>query len=117
MPQYTKSGNNYRVSYITGPKHILLGLLIEEGSNNEIAMTSLGTAGKCNHGALNLDNIKESVIEGVEKANKSFGTNYSVKEIEYVENDTPDYTLYAHCAYLIAKGIYEGAEFQVVNEQ
>ena len=117
MPQYTKSGNSYRVSYITGPKHILLGLLVDEVGSKDIAMTSLGTAGNCKHGTLNLESIKESVIEGITKANTSYGTNYSVKEIEYVENDTPDYSLYAHCAFLIAKGIHEGAEFKVANEK
>ncbi len=115
MPQYIKSGNTYRISYITGPKHIILGLLLDEGKINDVVITSLGTAGTCNHGALDLGRIKERVIEGVAKANESFGTTYTVNEIEYVENDTPDYNLYAYCAFLIVKGLHEGIEFSVAN--
>ncbi len=115
MPQYTKSGKSYRASYITGPQHILLGLLFGESKN--IALTSLGTLGECNHGTLNLKRIRNSVIEGVAKANSSFGTNYMVSEIEYVENDSPNYELYAHCVFLIAKGLHEGIEFKVSNEK
>jgi tRNA G37 N-methylase Trm5 len=117
MPQYVKSGDSYRISYITGPKHILLGLILAEESASDVAITSLGTTGTCNHGTLNLERIKDRVIEGVAKANESFGTTFKVKEIEYVENDTPDYNLYAYCAFLLIKGLHEGVEFMAPNEK
>ena len=116
MPQYIKSGDSYRVAYITGPKHVLLGLIFKESGKNEVNIVNLGEAeGDCNHGTLSLEAIKESILEGVAKANTSFGTNYTVKQIEYVENDTPDYAIYPLCAYLIVKGLNQGIEFKVVN--
>ena len=116
MPQYTRSGDYYRVSFVTGPSHVLLGLLLGVGNKANIDMVSLGVAGKCNHGSHDLENMKQSVIEGVSKANNEFGTNFTIKEIQYVKNDTPNYTLYVHCAYLIIKGIYEGKQFKVFSE-
>ncbi|BFM13651.1 hypothetical protein R50072_38040 [Simiduia litorea] len=116
MPQFTRSGDHYRVTYISGPSHVLLGLLLDEGNETKIDMVGLGAVGTCNHGSHNLENMKQGVIEGVSKANTKFSTNFSIKEIEYVENDTPNYTLYAHCAYLIIKGIYEGEQFKVFSE-
>ena len=93
----------------------MLGLLLDEKSASDVAITSLGAAGTCNHGTLNLERIKDRVTEGVTKANESFGTTFKVKEIEYVENDTPDYNLYAYCAFLIIKGLHEGVEFTASN--
>ena len=112
MPQYTKSNESYRVSYITGPSHVLLGLTLSQAKPAAINIRNLGSAGKCHHGQLNLESIKESVIEGVTKANQLCGTKYYVGQIEYIENDTPNYALYTHCAYLIIKGLHEGIEFK-----
>lgn len=91
-----------------------MGLLFGDDSNDEISIACLSTAGNHPPGNLDLERMKRSVTDGLNRANKSFGTHFKVKEIEYVESDTPDYTLYEQCAFLIAKGIHEGIAFKVI---
>lgn len=115
MPSYTKSEDSYRVSYITGPQHVLLGLRFDETVCNKVELVSLGISGACNHGELDTRKIRTRVMEGISKANTEFKTNYILGRIEYVENDSPNYSLYGHCAYLIVKALHEGIEFSVAK--
>lgn len=111
MPHFSKQGNHFFVSYITGPSHVRLGLLFGE-NGKELKLTKQPPISECNHGELNEDKIKEAVFAGIALANEKFNANFQPLEIIYVENDSPRYDLFAICAKRICERIAQGGEFE-----
>src|SRR5262245_25233926 len=102
MPGFTKKGDTYFCSYITGPSHVLLGLRL--GSPSVIpSMVRLPAKQNCQHGALDEDRIREAVQQGLAQVFARLGVELHVAEISYVADDSPRYEMYQHCAMLLAE--------------
>jgi hypothetical protein len=63
------------------------------------------------HGALDEREILRAVVAGIRDASESTGIEIHPIEIVYVENDSPRYSLYRYCAYLIAQRVMSGEPF------
>lgn len=83
--QFIFDGKAYKAVKISGPNN-LLSLVFDTNGNKEIKVLAL----KGNTSA-NIDKwgIKNQVSSGLEEANKEFGINYKIKEIQLVPFDTP----------------------------
>jgi nickel-dependent lactate racemase len=101
MPQFSKQGDYYYISYITGPAHVMLGLIFSKEHVVSPKVVQRPAIGEHEHSALDEKEIERAVIEGIESANKRLGSDYFVSEIVYVVNDSPRYELYKHCAELL----------------
>ncbi len=102
MPQFsTKDGRHY-VSYITGPRHVLLGVCFSDQPMTP-TLNKQPPNGSCFHGVLDEDKILEAVLSGLETFERETGTKAWVSEILYVENDSPAYDIFAYCALLLAR--------------
>jgi hypothetical protein len=102
MPHYeTKVGRHF-VSYITGPRHVRLGVCFSDQPTTP-TMIKQPPIGDCIHGHLDEGKILQSVLSGLEAFERETGTKAWVSEIVYVENDSPAYDLFASCALLLAR--------------
>lgn len=98
MPHFSEDGDLKVVSYITGPRHVRLGLKFAT-SPRTLVLTQRPAIGGCDHGALDPARVEEAVLRGAADA----GEELFVERIEYVANDSPDYALYRRCAHELAK--------------
>ena len=105
LPTFTVDGNRHFVCYITGPSRIRLGLTFSEISVRCPAIVCQSTVGTCDHGEIDQPSLIEAVAAGVREVS---GSLYVV-EIVYVTNDSPRYSLYRHCAHLLAERFLQGS--------
>ena len=110
MPQFTKRGHRYFVSYITGPSHVLLGLAFGQ-ADGEPLLVQKPPVGGCHHVPLDEGRIREAVRDGLADARDRAGIALHATEIVYVADDSPRYDTYRHCAYLLAERVASGGEF------
>lgn len=109
MPSYWTDGGCYFVSYITGPAHVLLGLRLWRGGGEaHVAMTRRPAVGQCGCGPVDEEQVRGAVLTGITSANTALETDWQPTEIVYVEDDTPRYSLYSHCAALIVERVNGG---------
>jgi hypothetical protein len=97
MPHFSQDGDLDVVSYVTGPKHVRLGLKFATSPRTTV-LTVRPPIGGCDHGVLDPAKIEDAVLRGVADASAEL----FVERIEYVANDSPDYVLYNVCARLLA---------------
>ena len=110
MPQFTKHGHRYFVSYITGPSHVLLGLAFGQ-ADAAPAIFEIPPVGGCHHGSLDEARIRDAVRGGLADARERAAITLHATEIVYVADDSPRYDLYRHCAFLLAERVGRGGEF------
>ncbi len=98
----------YRGSHISGPTHNYLGLRIQ--ANCTVAqVTVLPPVGGCHHhDGLNAGEVREWILEGIDRANCELGTNYGVSYAEIVENDSRRPEVYAELARRIVREAHSG---------
>ncbi len=109
MPQFTYRDGRYCGSYITGPKHIWLGLRF--GTSQELQVIRLPAIGGRLHEVIDEVRLVEAIQAGVCEAEKEAGAHLAVEEVAYVENDTPSYALYQTCGKQIALRFLNGEGF------
>lgn len=110
--QFSKRGDFYRVSWISGLEHNFLAIVFVDGDDvPEPQIQMLPVIGECRNTALKESEIFNSVIKGVAEANRVFDTTFRVSRIEYVANDTPPENRYAMLAYHIVGRLVAGGEF------
>ena len=114
MPNFTTDSRFHYISFITGPSHNLLGLELGKDTQGKIELIKKPCIGDCDHGMINEAQLLIAIQDGVKKANSEKNAQYSIKSVVYVENDSPRYDIYKHCAELIVKRLYEGGNFAVV---
>jgi hypothetical protein len=115
MPNFSKEGKYFFVSYVTGPSHVRLGLALIASTVVEPPLLVVNSrVGDCCHGKIDEVRLKEAVIAGVRAANLTLGTSVQAIEIAYIPNDSPRYELFSHCARLIVE--YFQNEFQRGDE-
>jgi len=90
--RYSKQGNMYRVSRITGSQDNILGIVFSDnnaaekdasknyGEKIELVEwdTKEGAAIKCSG-----EQVLEQVLSGLNKANEDLGKNYRISKIQY----------------------------------
>lgn len=101
MPHYRTTGNLTSVSYVTGPRHVWLGLELSTTPHPGPTVVRRPPNGTCDHGEI----LEAEVIAAVRRGLR--GTGLSPVRVVFVDNDTPDYGLYAHCAKLLARRFLE----------
>lgn len=100
MPIFTTDGTRVYAAYITGPKHVLLGLQFTNLPVQRPTVVCRPPIGRSAHpGPLNEAKVVEAVVDGV----KGVAPNVEISEIVYVADDTPDYGLYERAASELAK--------------
>lgn len=97
MPIFGKEGDLHTISYITGPQHVWLGVAFAERSEVKPSIVRRPPVTSCHHGEIDPARIVQAVMAGIK------GSGRCVKRIEYVENDSPVYSLYEYCANLLAE--------------
>jgi hypothetical protein len=102
------------VSYVTGPSHVTLGLSFG-GSSAAAKLIKAPAIGGCSHGTLDEGHILTAVNEGVAKAAGDSGSTLCLSEVVYVENDSPNYGLFRHCAYLISRRLLNNEPFSTAS--
>ena len=102
MPQFGHQDGFDTVSYITGPSHVLLGIHFSTEPVASLELTKRQRIGSCSHGPLDEARIIESIQAGVAAANAETGANLFAAKAFYVEDDSPRYTLFERCAYVLA---------------
>lgn len=109
MPSFAKDGKHFVVSYITGPSHVLLGLAVSrERSDSDVLMVRRPAARRCLCGSVEERRVREAVLAGIAAANHDLGSDWRPTEIVYVEDDSPRYSLYEHCAKQLVERIDGG---------
>ncbi|QMV73340.1 hypothetical protein HS961_11145 [Comamonas piscis] len=108
-----KEGRHY-VSYITGPSHVLLGIKFTSAPTEPLIIKTANTSG-CSHGHLDEARIKAAVTNGLSSFREEFGIDLHAEEIVYVENDSPRYNLFTGVAYLLAKHLSDGGDFDSIS--
>lgn len=106
MATFSRTNGRYQVSYITGPSHVLVGIVLGgQGETPKVVRHS--NSSTCEHGPLDERRICESVLEGIAES----GAKLVPSEIHYVEGDSPNYGLYKYCGLLLARRIASGEDF------
>jgi len=115
MPSYTQSGEFYGVSYITGPAHVLLQVSFASVPVSEPSLVALPAVSALPHTALDPQQILGAVLSAATATNAELGTAFFPAVIRYVADDSPRYSLYAHCATLLIRRLASGEPFQPVT--
>lgn len=97
MAHVVRQDDLLTVSYITGPQHVWLGIAFVPQAAAEPTIVMRPARGTCTHGALDPSQLVPAVLAVAHE----YGLH--VERIEYVENDSPAYSLYAHCARILAQ--------------
>lgn len=102
MPQFGRKGDLFTVAYITGPRHLWLGLKFSPVPVERPTVVKQPRIGTCDHGKID----ELLLLDAVVTACADHG--FHPERIEYVENDSPIYSLYAHCARLLMERAASG---------
>jgi hypothetical protein len=108
--QFVFDGKFYKAIKITGPRHNMLGLVLDKNSNHEIDVIALRSSKDESNNISSLD-VKDQVLSGVEAINHKFGVKYTVEKIQFVSSDTPSESVYKELTIEILKRIIAGEEF------
>jgi len=106
MPQFGRKGDLVTVAYITGPRHLWLGLKFSLKPVEKPTVVKQPPIGTCAHGPID----ERLLVEAVVAACHELGSH--AERIESVENDSPVYSLYAHCARLLVERAVKGEASQ-----
>jgi hypothetical protein len=92
VAKFGRLGDLHTIAYITGPRHLWLGLKFSPAPVTEPVVVMRPPIGTCNHGPIDPAELVSAVVAAAAEH------CMHVSHIEYVENDSPAYSLYAHCA-------------------
>ncbi|MFN3652016.1 MAG: hypothetical protein ACK47B_20770 [Armatimonadota bacterium] len=101
MPQFSEIGGFQTASFITGPSHVLLGLRFGAHGSAQLTLHRRPPIGTCSHGQIDEVQLERAIRTGVDRANAERGTKCGAVEAFYIENDSPKYSLYERCTYLL----------------
>jgi hypothetical protein len=109
--QFVRNGDLYQVVRITGPSHNVLGIEFADPSTPpmdaviEVADADLAMA------RLDLTEVRDNVLRGVQDANAEFATNFVVRRIRFVPTDSPPSETYHFLARSIVGHLAKGEPF------
>lgn len=110
--QFVRQGEFLTVARVTGITHNLLQIRFDS-TECRLSCERLPPIGGCKHKPLDEEALVRCVLEGVAEANSELGTDYSVAEIRYVENDTAPEAPYRFMAMSIVRRLHLGGEFEL----
>ena len=113
--RYTKVGEFYRVSRITGPSHNLLGLSISPDEPARVAMLKLRESQSTSQ--VDEEQLKQAVLGGLHEANAALGTSYFIDKIEYLPDDTPNLDVYSSLARSLIEHLVRSGQLRVGQTQ
>jgi hypothetical protein len=108
--QFIFDGRVYKAIKITGPKHNLLGLVIDN-KNHSTKCEIICLEDKSKEININSVEVMAQVLEGIEEINNQFGLNYAVRQIQFIPADTPSKTVYKELTIEIFKRLISEGEF------
>lgn len=108
---FTRVDGFLSVSRITGPKHNLLQVKLDQGPRAVPRCDRLPAIGSCRHEPLNESELISRILEGVSMANEELGTKYCVTHIRYIENDTKPEVVYGSMVLNLTRHLECGGEF------
>lgn len=111
--QFIQDGDLYKVVNITGPTHNVLGLEFGGQRNDEVVVDILSPDDQFSRQQPTLDatEVAAQVFEGVNNANAKFGSEYRVKRIQYVSNDSPPTETYRQLAASLVQRLVRNEVF------
>lgn len=111
--KFIKDGEIYKVIWISGPKHNLLGLVFTDQNikKDQVKLIQLNN-NRNEADIVNSLDIKEQVFAGLNEINSQLALNYNIKEIHYVSSDTPSADIYKELTKEIIKKLNGGFEFE-----
>ena len=86
-------GEMFRASWITGPKHNYLGMVVLKGASAD-DWPLIGHPHRNEPRSLEGNDVRTWICEGVRKANEALGTDYGIGRAEYVISDSNDPAIY-----------------------
>ncbi len=89
---------------ITGPHHNYLAITFnDDKSEAPPEIIEIAPVGGCEHRPLDPAKVLEETLGGISEGNLKFGTDYVVKCVRFVKNDTGPEERYRYMAYCIVK--------------
>jgi len=109
--QYMQDGEFYKIARITGPRHNMLALALDTGNSDSNILVEAINAGSSSEVRLRPEDVVQKVIEGIREANEQFGTNYSVRRVQYIPSDTPPVEIYKFLVIKIIERLVNSPDF------
>lgn len=106
---FSRDGDWYQATRITGPSHNLLALKLSEPGASEPIVERLSVSNEAP--VIDADDVQRQVLEGVTEANAELGTNYHVAAIRFVTTDTPSFSIYRSLAKVIVEKLAQEGTF------
>lgn len=100
---FSKTGESFRVSRISGPTHNLLGLRFGSLVQGKLETIEFPPVGGCAHAPLDRDAIVAAVARGIDRVNHEQKSDLRLARIEYVSDDTGPESVYESLAMAIAE--------------
>ena len=101
MPSFSRSGEFYGASSVTGPSSALVRIRFAP-EHNDVPAVSVLVADK-HHANPPISDVVQSVCDAIQFANDEFGTQLVPAEIEYQCDNDGRSRLIGRCAYLIVQ--------------
>ncbi|MFK7742436.1 MAG: hypothetical protein AB8H80_19135 [Planctomycetota bacterium] len=96
---------------ITGPQHMMLGLVF--GSTElEARVVEQQSGGGCRHASWDHGQLRAAVAEGLAGVAAAHRVVITAVEIHCLSGDAPSYELVSRCAYRIGERFAQGLEFE-----
>lgn len=107
--QFIHDGVFHKVARITGPTHNLLALQFAQESYAECPAVDVLRSGSKSR--LNADAVIREVVTGVDEANDTFGTKFRVAMIQFIDDDSPPYSIYRLLAFSLVERLAKNLPF------
>ena len=104
--QFSFDGEIYKVARITGPAHNYLGLaFMPPGTNGTVQVEPIALKPD-EPVRLRADEVRDSVMKGIDEANAELGTSYRPSRIQFVLGDSRPAEIYRMLARRIVERLH-----------
>jgi hypothetical protein len=109
--RFTKKGNIYRITRLTGSQDNILGVSFGEDNKMEILEWPIEEGEKIR---TSKKEVLEQIISGLESVNQSLGTNYKLSKIYFLPSDRASNSVYNLLICKLIRHYHSGNEFKEV---
>jgi hypothetical protein len=112
---FTKKGNIYKITRMTGNHDSFLGISFAENieQNPEVIEVQIRNPKKKKNQP-SKDEVLKQVLAGLESVNQSLGTNYKLSQIYYVPSSDGPSSMYQSLIRTLITHYHSGNEFKEV---
>lgn len=112
---FTKTGNIYKITRMTGNEDHFLGISFAENceQNPEVIEVQIGNPKKKKNPPSKNEVLKQ-VLAGLKSINQSLGTNYKLSKIYYVPSSDGPSSIYQSLIHTLIVHYHSGNEFKEV---